>query len=141
MAGLGHPSTFKRVSRLGSLLHCRRSTEVNQTLHDVWLRLSPGLADYAYIGPIHFRELWPPNGILPRAIFTLRPSLSFSYIGSVTACTALQQRASAKLCGVVQGMELWYFRRGRHLYSAGPPSRWALANILVSFFFLSFFLA
>jgi len=46
-------------------------------------------------------------------------------------CTALQQRASAKLCGRVQGMELSNFRRGRHLYSAGRPSRWASAHILV----------
>ena len=46
-------------------------------------------------------------------------------------CTALQQRASAKLYGVVQGMELPNFRRGRHLYSAGQPSRWASAHILV----------
>ena len=46
-------------------------------------------------------------------------------------CTTLQQRASAKLCGVAQGMELRKFRRGRHLYSAGRPSRWASAHILV----------
>jgi len=38
---------------------------------------------------------------------------------------------SAKLYGVVQGMELWNFCRGRHLYSAGRPSRLALAHILV----------
>ena len=38
-------------------------------------------------------------------------------------CTAVQQRASAKVCGVVQGMELRNFRRGRHLYSARRPSR------------------
>jgi len=30
--------------------------------------------------------------------------------------------------------------RGRHLYSAGRPSRWALAHILVSFYLLSFYL-
>ena len=35
--------------------------------------------------------------------------------------TALQQQASAKLCGVIQGMQLRNFRRGRHLYSAGRP--------------------
>ena len=47
-------------------------------------------------------------------------------------CTALQQRLlSARLCGVVQGMELRNFRRRRHLYSAGRPSRWASAHILV----------
>jgi len=32
---------------------------------------------------------------------------------------------------VVQGMELPNFRRGRHLYSAGRPSSWASAHILV----------
>jgi len=48
-------------------------------------------------------------------------------------CTAVQQRASAKRCGVVQRMELLNFRRGRHLYSAGRPSRWASADILVLF--------
>ena len=36
---------------------------------------------------IHRRGLLPPNGILPAAKFTLRPSLTFSYIGSVTALT------------------------------------------------------
>jgi len=46
-------------------------------------------------------------------------------------CTALQQRASAKLCGLIQGMELRNFRRGRHLHSAGRPSCWASAHILV----------
>jgi len=46
-------------------------------------------------------------------------------------CTAPQQRASAKLCGVVQGIELRNFRRRRHLYSAGRPSSWASAYIVV----------
>ena len=32
-----------------------------------------------------FWGLLPPNGILPAAKFTLRPSLAFSYTGSVTA--------------------------------------------------------
>jgi len=36
-----------------------------------------------------------------------------------------------KVCGVVQGMELRNFRRGRHLYSAGRPSRLASVHILV----------
>ena len=48
-------------------------------------------------------------------------------------CTALQQRASAKLCGVVQGMELRNFRRGCHVYSVWQPSRWASTHILVNF--------
>ena len=46
-------------------------------------------------------------------------------------CTAVEQRPSAKLCGVVQGMELGNFGKRRHLYSAGRPSRWASAHILV----------
>jgi len=37
---------------------------------------------------------------------------------------------------MVLGMELRNFRRGRHLYSAGRPSRWASAHILVVFFAL-----
>jgi len=53
--------------------------EVNQTLHDVWP--SPVLAPlYA-----HFWGLLPRDGILPRAKFTLHPSLAFSYIGSINA--------------------------------------------------------
>jgi len=46
-------------------------------------------------------------------------------------CTAFEQRPSAKFCGMVQEMELRNFRRGRYLYSAGRPSRWASAHILV----------
>jgi len=46
---LGHHSKFQQLSRLGvvSLLHRHCSTEVNQTLHDVWP--SPGLVHYIYI--------------------------------------------------------------------------------------------
>ena len=80
---------------------------------------------------VHFMGLLPRNRILPCAKFTLRPSLGFSFIGSVT-CTALEQWASGKVCSIVQGMELRKFRRWCHLYSAGRPSRWASAHILVS---------
>jgi len=34
---------------------------------------------------IHFRGFLPPNGILPGRKFILRPSLAYSYIGSVSA--------------------------------------------------------
>ena len=44
---LGTPANFKGFGVLPSLLHQRRSTEVNQTLHDVWP--SPGLVHYIYI--------------------------------------------------------------------------------------------
>jgi len=76
---------------------------------------------------IHFETLLPPNGILPGAKFTLRPSLALYW---KRYCTALQQWASAKLCGVVQGIELRNFHGGLHLYSAGRPSSWASAHIL-----------
>ena len=45
-------------------------------------------------------------------------------------CTALSSGRQPN-CVVVQGMELQNFRRGRHLYSAGRPSRWASVHILV----------
>jgi len=43
----GTPANFNGFRVLVSLLHQRRSTEVNQTLHDVWR--SPGLVQYIYI--------------------------------------------------------------------------------------------
>jgi len=56
----GTPANFNRFCVLALLLHQRRSTEVNQSLHDVWP--SPGLVHYIYIlGGL------APNGILPAA--------------------------------------------------------------------------
>ena len=72
----GTPANFNRFHVLALLLH---STEVNQTLQDVWP--SPGLIHYIYI----FGGLLPSNGFLPAAKFPLCPSLAFSYIASVTA--------------------------------------------------------
>ena len=46
-------------------------------------------------------------------------------------CTAQQQRASAKLCGIEQR---------HHVHSAGQPSCWALAHILVSAVIVSTFM-
>jgi len=63
----------------------------------------------------------PRNGILPGAKFTLRPSLALSYIGSVTAGHSSSRREP----------NFAALNRGRHLYSAGRLSRWALAHILV----------
>jgi len=77
---LGTPANFNGFRVLASLLHRSHSTEVNQTLHDVWP--FPGLVHYIYI---HFLGFLSPNGLLPGAKFTLRPSLAFSCIGSVTA--------------------------------------------------------
>jgi len=71
--GTGTPNKLQRF--LASLLHRRRSTEVNQNCTTFGC-----LLDW-YI----FIRLWgllPPNGILPGAKFTLRPSRAFSYIGT-----------------------------------------------------------
>jgi len=56
----------------------RRSAEANQTLNHVWT--SPALVHYYTFSGALVR-----NGILPGAKFTMRPSLAFFYIGSVTA--------------------------------------------------------
>jgi len=78
---------------------------------------------------IHFRRLLPCDGIYPaqNSLYVhvlLSPILAALLHGSPAA-------ALAKLCGVVQGMELQNFRRGRHLYSAGRLSPWTSAHILV----------
>jgi len=70
---------------------------------------------------IHFRGLLPHYGILPGAKFTLRPSLALSYIGSITA----QHSSSGHQPNFAA------ISRGCHLHSAGWPSRWAPAHILV----------
>jgi len=67
------PANFNVFRVFASLLHRRRSTEVNQTLHNVLP--SPGLVHSTYVlGPL------PPNRIVPDAIFTrvqvLRPLLA-----------------------------------------------------------------
>jgi len=79
LASLGHPTIFNGFRVLASLLQRRRSTEANQTLHDVWP--SPELVHHVYI----FGDSLPSDGILSRAKLTLRACLAFSYIGSVAA--------------------------------------------------------
>jgi len=96
----GIPANFNGFRVLASLLHRRRSAEVNQTRHDVWP--SPGL---------HFLGLFPPNEILPDAKFILRLSLVFSYIGGITARHSSSDRQP----------NFAAFSRGRHLYAAGLP--------------------
>jgi len=78
LASLGHPSKkFNQFRVFASLVRRRRSPEANRTLSDLWP--SPGLVHYTFLG------LLSPDWILPRAKFTLRQSLAFSCIGSVTA--------------------------------------------------------
>jgi len=113
---------FRRFCFLPSLLQRRRLPEANQTLHDVWS--SPGLIHYTFLRAV---ALWQ-NFAESKIHFATKSCVLIYW---QRYCTALEQWAWVKLCSVVQGMELRYFCRGRHLYSVGRPSRWASAHILV----------
>jgi len=120
---LGHPSKFQQVSCLGFVT---APTSLNRGQPNLAQCLAISCTGIVYI---HFWRLLPLNGILPAAKFTLHPSLAFPILAALLHGT--RALASAKVCGMVQGMELWIFRRGRHLYSAGRPSYGASAHILV----------
>jgi len=89
----GTPANFNGFRVLASLLQRRRSTEANQTLHDVWP--SSGLVDYLYI----FGGCCPVTEFCPGAKFTAS-SKSCTFLYWQRYCTALEQWARAKLCGV-----------------------------------------
>jgi len=108
-------SKFQRVSRLG---FATAAMSLNGSQPNFARCLAVSWAGTSYIC---FRGLLPYNGILPGAIFTLRPSLALSYIGSVTA----QHSSSGRQPNFAA------LSRGRHLYSTGRPSCWALVHILV----------
>ena len=110
--GWDTPANFNVFRVLASLLQRRRSTESNQTARCL-------AVSWAATLHIHFRGLFPRNGILPGAKFTLRPSFAH-YIGSVTARHASSGRQP----------NFAALSRGRRLYSVGRPSRWALSHIL-----------
>ena len=123
----GSAANFNGFRVLASLLYWRRSRDVNKTLHDV--SPSPGLLHYIYT----FGGSIAPDGILPDAKFTLRPCLAFSYIGSVRPTA--KHSSSGRQPNFAVWCKEWNYRTfaelGRHLYSAGRPSRWASAHILV----------
>ena len=106
-SGVWDTPANSRVSHLGFITAPTCSTEVNQTLHDVWPY--PGLHFFGGGGAL------APNGILPGAKFTLRPSLALPYIGSVTA----RQWSS----GRPPNFAAWYL----HATAIGghPVRRWA----------------
>jgi len=118
----GTPANFGGFCVFASLLRRRRSMEVNQTLHDLW-------PSHGLVQRIHFGGILASNGILPGAKFTLRPSLAFSYIGSVTA------RHSSS--GRQPNFAAWYKELNygtfapRHFQQTAPPTfpgrppRWA----------------
>jgi len=87
---------------------------------------------------IHFLGLLPPNAILPDAKFTLRPSLMFSYIGTVTARRSSRgHQPNFAACDKERNYGT-FTPSLRQLHSAGRPSRWASAHILVCIAFEMF---
>jgi len=116
LASLGHPSKFQWVSCLGFVT---APTPLN--------RGQPNFArclTICWAGTlcIHFQGLLPRNGILPGAKFTLRPSLAFSYIGSITAWHSSSGR-EPNLCSIQQ--------RAPPIFSRTAITFLALAHILV----------
>jgi len=76
---LGHPCCrFQRVSCLGFVT---AATSLNGGQQNFARCLAISSTGTPYT---HFRGLLSPDGILPRAKFTLHPSLAFSCTGSVT---------------------------------------------------------
>jgi len=74
-----------------------------------------------------------PDGILSRANFTLRPILRYPILAALLRGIPAAGVSHTLRLGI--RMELRNFGRGCHLYSAGRPSRWALAHISSSIFF------
>ena len=117
LASLGHPSKFQRGLRLGFIA---AATSLNGSQPN----FARCLAVF-WTGRLHFLGLLPRKGILPRAKFTLHPSLAFYYIGSVTT----RHSSSRHQPKFPASYKEWNYG---HLYSAGWPSHWVSAHILVS---------
>jgi len=121
----GTPANFNWFRVLASLLQRQRSLEANQTLLDVWTSLR--LLHYIYI----FGGCCPWRNFATCKIHVAsKPSVLLYWHAALLHGTPAA--GSAKLWGMVQGMELRNFRRGRHPYSVGQPPRLASAQILVS---------
>jgi len=83
----GTPANFNGFRVLASLLHRHRSTEINQTLYDVW----PSPGRYT----VHFRGLLPLTEFCQGKIHFASKSCVLLYWQRY--CTALEQWALAKL--------------------------------------------
>jgi len=124
------PSKFQHISRIGVITAPTSLTRGHPNFARCLIIVS-------WVGTlyIYFRGLSPWwNFVKCKIHFAFKSCVLLCW---QRYCTALQQRASAKLCGVGQEMELRNFRRGHHLYLAGRPLRWASAHILVLLFILA----
>ena len=103
----GTPANFNGFRVLASLLHRRCSTEVNQTLHDVWP--FPGYTIYRPIVFFWGGGLLPLNGVLLRTFFSLCVQVLRS---PILAALLHDTRAVvvSKLSDVAQLIELRNFR-------------------------------
>jgi len=123
LVSLGYPSIFQWVSHLGFVT---APTSLNEGQPN-FAQCLPHLLDWYTI--YTFLETLVPNGILPRAKFTLCPSLAFFYIGSITA------RHSSSGCqpNFAESYKEWNYGTfaPHHLQQRAPstfrgqPSRWA----------------
>jgi len=82
LPSLAHLSKFQRVSRLGFVT---APTSLNSSEPNFARCSAVSCTRILYM---HFCDLLSPNGTLPAAKFTLRPSLVFSYTGSINACNS-----------------------------------------------------
>jgi len=122
----GSQANFNGFRVLASLLHRRRSTRSTK-FYTLFGRLLGWYTMYTFSGALL------PNGILPAAKFTLRASLGFSYIGSITVRQSSSGRHDHPIFAAwdKEGNYRTFAPRLRHLYSAGRPLHWASAHILV----------
>jgi len=109
------PANFNRFCILASLLHRRCSTEVNQTLHDVWP--SPGVVHYIYI----FGGSWPLT-----QFFQMRNSLCVQVLCSPIFAVLLH---GTRVLSVSQTLR--HSAVGATYIRQGGQSCWASAHILV----------
>jgi len=101
-------------------MHRRRSTEVNQTLHDVWP--SPGLVHFIYISGVSslLTEFCQVQNSLCVQVFR-SPILAALLHGSraVGVSQTLQRAWHKERNGITELSLVVIFNRGRHQYSHG----------------------
>jgi len=125
----GTPANFSGLRILASLLHRRRSTEVNHNLHDVWP--SPGLVRYIYIfgGSWHLTEFWQVQHSLFVQVLSSDPIFAALLHGTriVGLSPTLRRRAEGAT----------YIRQGGHHVGHRPTSSIIFGIIWPSFRFCS----
>jgi len=104
LASLGHSSKFQWVSRLGFVT---APTSLNGGQPNFARCLAIFCADTLYI---HFGGSFLLTKFCQVQHNIHFASKSFVLLFWQRYCTAIEQWASAKLCGMVQGMDLWNFR-------------------------------